>query len=161
MKLSGPLIVAVSMLLVWLVAPAPPGRAAAASSGVAPPAATGEFVWHDLVTDNPDAARTFYGSLFGWTFEAGEGVDPGYTIIKHGKLPIGGIVARSTPAGDAGPAQWLAYVMVSDVDGVADGFRQAGGRIFRGPLHARKDLRVAAVADPQGAALGLAGVHMS
>ena len=31
---------------------------------------------------------------------------------------------------------------------------QAGGRIFRGPLNARKDLRVAVVADAQGAPLG-------
>jgi uncharacterized protein len=163
MKLSGPAMFAAGMLLVWHAAAPAPQSFAAAASAAPPPAATGEFVWHDLVTDNPATAQTFYGSLFGWTFERGEGIDPGYTIIKHGKLPIGGIITRrSTDAADSGPSQWLAYVMVSDVDKVAGGFRQAGGRIFRGPLQARKDLRVAAVADPQGAPLGLAsrGPHM-
>jgi uncharacterized protein len=162
MKRPALIVVAVSALLAWQIAPASPGSIAAEPSAVAPPAAPGEFVWHDLVTDNPAAAKTFYGSLFGWTFEPGEGVDPGYTIIKHGKLPIGGIVARRAAERDGGPAQWLTYVMVNDVERVADGFRHAGGRTLRGPVNARKDLRVAAVADPQGAVLGLAsrGPHV-
>jgi uncharacterized protein len=117
-------------------------------------AAAGTFVWHDLVTDNPGASRAFYGALFNWTFEDGQGVDPGYTIIRHDGRPIGGIVTRARDADSV--AQWLAYVVVADVDRATEAFRQAGGRVFRGPLNARKDLRVAAVADAQGAPLGLA-----
>jgi predicted enzyme related to lactoylglutathione lyase len=122
---------------------------------VAPPRAAGEFVWHDLVTDDPAACRAFYAALLGWTFEEGRGVDPGYTIIKQDGLPIGGIVTlrrAETPV----VAQWLTYVVVPDVDRAVDAYRQAGGRVFRGPLDARRDLRVAVVADPQGAPLGLA-----
>ncbi len=29
----------------------------------------GQFVWHDLVTDDMDQAKRFYGGLFGWQFE--------------------------------------------------------------------------------------------
>jgi predicted enzyme related to lactoylglutathione lyase len=117
-------------------------------------ARVGEFVWHDLVTMDPASSRAFYGELFGWTFERGEGVDPDYTIVKRGQRPIGGIVQPREE--NAAAAQWLAYVVVADVDQAAKDFEQAGGRIYRGPLNARKDLRVAAVGDPQGAALGLA-----
>ena len=118
---------------------------------------SGEFVWHDLVTDNPAACRAFYGALFGWTFEAGDGIDPGYTIIKHDGVPIGGIVPPA-PERRIRPfiAQWLAYVVVPDVDACGGGFAQQGGHVIRGPLNVRKDLRVAVVADPQGAPLGLA-----
>jgi uncharacterized protein len=130
------------------------------SAGAAPDAAqskpAGEFVWHDLVTENPAASRTFYGALFGWTFEAGDGIDPGYTIIKQDGRPIGGIVIPKREPGTEAIAQWLAYVVVNDVDKTATAFREAGGRIFRGPLNARKDLRVAVVADAQGAPIGLA-----
>src|SRR5688572_8846515 len=70
-----------------------------------PPA--GEFVWHDLVTDNPSVARAFYGALFGWTFEDGEGVDPGYTIIRHEGRPVGGIVPLQREGDDTPVAQWL------------------------------------------------------
>jgi predicted enzyme related to lactoylglutathione lyase len=130
------------------------GLASMGAAPAVPNAAAGTFVWHDLVTDDPDASRAFYAGLFGWTFEAGDGVDPGYTIIRHEGRPIGGMVSRRREADAA--AQWLAYVVVADVDRAADAFRQAGGRIFRGPLNARKDLRVAAVADAQGAPIGLA-----
>jgi uncharacterized protein len=115
----------------------------------------GQFVWHDLVTDNPTASFTFYGALFGWTFEPAAGVDPGYTIIRQNGAPIGGVVTRRQTTEPA-DAQWLSYVTVPDVDQAVEAFRRAGGLVFRGPLSARKDLRVAAVADPQGAPLGLA-----
>jgi len=112
----------------------------------------GTFVWHDLVTSDAQKSRAFYSGMFGWTFEPGKGVDPGYTIIKHQGVPVGGIV---TPR-EAVDAQWLTYVVVADVDRAVDEFRQAGGRVFRGPLKAQNDLRVAAVADAQGAPIGLA-----
>jgi predicted enzyme related to lactoylglutathione lyase len=131
-------------------------RSAVEQASTRPIVHAGEFVWHDLVTANPAAARAFYGALFGWTFEAGQGVDPGYTIIKHETEPIGGIVLRKQQETDTAASQWLSYVVVRDVDKAARAFRDAGGRIFRGPLNARRDLRVAVVADNQGAALGLA-----
>jgi predicted enzyme related to lactoylglutathione lyase len=119
-------------------------------------AAIGEFVWHDLVTSNPAGARAFYGGLLGWTFEAGEGVDPGYTVIGYGGRRIGGIVQPQRRDDQAPVAQWLSYVVVGDVDRSAEAFATGGGRVFRGPLDARGDLRVAVVADAQGAPIGLA-----
>jgi uncharacterized protein len=150
-------VIAVSVVAAVLGSGAATSPALLATAQEAPPTkAAGEFVWHDLVTENPTAARTFYGALFGWTFEAGEGIDPGYTIIKQDGRPIGGIVIPKTEQGTEAIAQWLAYVVVNDVDKSAAAFREAGGRVFRGPLNARKDLRVAVVADAQGAPLGLA-----
>jgi predicted enzyme related to lactoylglutathione lyase len=113
----------------------------------------GEFVWHDLVTDDVAASRTFYGSLFGWTFHAGKGVVPDYVMIRQGGEPIGGIVSV---ARDKAPPQWLSYVMVTDVDKASAAFAESGGKIYREPLDVRKDLRVAVVGDAQGAPLGLA-----
>ena len=123
---------------------------------LAPTAQAGEFVWHDLLTDDAEASRKFYGALFGWTFEDGQGIDPGYTIIKDGGQPIGGLVTVKRPEPDAEIAQWLVYVMVPEVDAATKAFRDAGGRVYRGPLDARSDLRVAIVADGQGAPIGLA-----
>jgi predicted enzyme related to lactoylglutathione lyase len=125
------------------------------------PVAAGQFVWHDLVTHDPEACRAFYSALLGWTFEEAEGIDPGYTIIKEQGIPIGGIVPLTRTA-DPVVAQWLSYVVVHDVDEAVEVFRRTGGRVFREPVNARKDLRVAVVADPQGAPLGLAsrGQHL-
>ena len=132
------------------------GAARPGAAGAAPPVVTGAFVWHDLVTPDPAGSRAFYKALFNWTFEDGKGIDPGYTIIRHEGQPIGGIVQLRRTSPDAPTAQWLAYVTVSDVDRSAGAFRDAGGKIIRDPVNARKDLRVAVVSDPQGAPLGLA-----
>lgn len=145
--------VALIAALLASLAASPAQRSGTAARPVA--GAAGQFVWHDLVTDNPAAAVVFYGALFGWTFEPGEGVDPDYTIIKQDGLPIGGVV-RTRRTQDPSVAQWLSYVVVPDMDQAVEAFRQAGGLVFRGPLTARRDLRVAAVADPQGAPVGLA-----
>ena len=32
----------------------------------------GKFVWHNLITSDGEAARSFYGALFGWEFEVGK-----------------------------------------------------------------------------------------
>jgi len=132
------------------------GAARPGAAGAAPAVVTGAFVWHDLVTPDPAGSRAFYKAMFNWTFEDGKGIDPGYTIIRHEGQPIGGIVPLQRTGADAPTAQWLAYVTVSDVDRSAAAFRDAGGRVIRDPVNARKDLRVAVVSDPQGAPLGLA-----
>ena len=38
-------------------------------------------VHFEIRTEDPDAARDFYGSLFGWTFP--DGGIPGYTYVEH------------------------------------------------------------------------------
>ena len=146
-------IASAAVILVSMAAVAPGPRAQAQDSATGS-RVVGAFVWHDLVTVNPAKSRAFYGALFGWVFEPGQGIDPGYTIIKHEGRPIGGIVQPRER--NAAVAQWLAYVTVANVDQAAKTFEQAGGRIFRGPLNARKGLRVAVVADAQGAPIGLA-----
>ena len=152
MQLRG--IVALVVVVGGAAASQAPFAATFRAAAATPP--TGEFVWRDLVTPNPEPCRAFYRALLGWTFEDGHGVDPGYTIIKHEGRPIGGIVRRQPRQGEPPVAQWLTYVVVADVDRAAEAFRVAGGRVYRGPLDARKDLRVAVVADAQGAPLGLA-----
>jgi predicted enzyme related to lactoylglutathione lyase len=156
MKRTAPILAALYAVLATASTPATIDAWEDAQSAQARRAQPGDFVWHDLVTENPTAARAFYGALFGWTFETADGVDPGYTIIKRGQQPIAGMVPRKRAPDEEVGAQWLAYVVVADVDRAAAAFREAGGRVFRGPLNARKDLRVVAVADAQGAPLGLA-----
>jgi predicted enzyme related to lactoylglutathione lyase len=116
-------------------------------------AAPGEFVWHDLVTPDPAAAAAFYRSMFGWEFKKARGVDPEYMVGRHDGQPVGGVVPLRRPGAIA---QWIAYVVAADVDKAVEAFRHSGGRILREPLNARGDLRVAVVADAQGAPLGLA-----
>ena len=115
----------------------------------------GKFVWHDLMTDDLEAARRFYGGLFGWTFENVTGpVGGGYTLIISGKLFVGGMVQLDDPVGDD-YSRWLGYISVPDVDEAVALAESKGGSAVVGPLDLPNIGRAAAIQDPQGAVVGL------
>jgi len=114
----------------------------------------GKFIWHDLITHDVPAVKRFYGGLFGWTFE-GEPGNASYTVIRHNGRMIGGIAYSDRKVDGKPVSQWVALMSVEDVDRGAAQFRTRGGRVYVEPRDFFDRGRLAVVADPQGAALGL------
>lgn len=115
----------------------------------------GKVVWNDLITQDLDSARRFYGELFGWTFETAQGPDDAdYLVARSGNVYVAGLVSIPSPPG-AVLSRWLPYVSVEDVDAAAERARTAGGEVAAGPRNVNAG-RVAAIVDPEGAVLGLA-----
>jgi uncharacterized protein len=115
-----------------------------------------EVVWHHLSTLNLDKAKTDYGELFGWHFEAPR--DLGDLGIAHpfawrpGEAEVGSmsdIVGRP----DRHP-HWLPHLRVTTLAPALDSV-QAGGGLFLGPFTLPNGDRVAVCDDPQGAAFAL------
>ncbi len=114
----------------------------------------GKIVWHDLITDTPEASRTFYRELFGWEFKAlGGGVN--YEVIYHQGQPIGGLVDQTRLPLQTDISQWVVVLSVDDTDAAAAKFSAAGGTVFTPPTSLGSRGRLAVVADPQGAVLAL------
>jgi hypothetical protein len=129
-------------------ATAPPAGASAA-----PGHHPGKFVWHDLVTRDPVAARRFYGPLLGWEFQDTTRNGRPYAVARLGGEPVAGIVRHPEETDE--PALWLSYLSVPDVDQAVEAAVAAGGRTLYQPSDLADVARVAVVTDPQGAALGL------
>ena len=129
-----------------LGAPAP----AAAIDPVEP----GRFVWFDLMSKDVNAAKRFYGALFGWRFEDTKRGDRPYAVARLGSEPVAGIVDVS-PLPNAG-AQWISFMTVTDVDQTVEMVRSNGGRVLLEPREVPSIARAAVISDPQGAPLGLA-----
>lgn len=110
---------------------------------------TGEFVWFDLLVDEPAEAKTFYGKLFGWTFEPlGDG---DYDTIVHAGRPIGGVIEHA-PENDTEPDDiWLPSLSVADVDGAVKRAQSDGGAVVMEPRAVGARGRVAILEDPEGA----------
>jgi predicted enzyme related to lactoylglutathione lyase len=106
----------------------------------------GKFVWQDLVTQDIAEARSFYGALFGWTFQEGDR----YTQVLHDGEPIGGMLAAADPERTS---EWIGNLSVADVDRAAALMVDRGGVLERGPVDAPARGRLALVSDPDGALL--------
>jgi predicted enzyme related to lactoylglutathione lyase len=116
----------------------------------------GKVIWHDLITENAEASRRFYGELFGWTFEDADGPDGrDYLIARSGNVYVAGIVSLPRPDDGQRYSRWLPFISVDDVDDAVSRSVAAGGEVAATARNVNLG-RVAAVIDPQGAVIGLA-----
>lgn len=114
--------------------------------------AHGSFLWYELLTADPKAAKTFYDDVVGWNIDAEPapgGMD--YRMILAPDGLAGGVMALSAEmiAGGAKPV-WLGYLGVDDVDGSVASIVEAGGQVQMPAFDVPGVGRLAMVTDPQG-----------
>lgn len=120
---------------------------------------TGDFLWYDLLTTDPEGARAFYPKVTGWGLQPWEGGPEGappYMMWTAGETPIGGVGLLPDEAGERGGGpHWLAYVRVADVDAAVEAAEAEGGRLVGEPMDVPDVGRMATIADPHGAVIAL------
>lgn len=114
----------------------------------------GAISWSELTTSDVDAAKTFYGQLFGWSFEDAPMEEMTYTIVKANGEEVAGIMTIPSEAGQMPPA-WGIYVTVDDVDAAAEKAVALGGKIFVSPQDIPEVGRFCVIGDPQGAFISM------
>jgi len=117
----------------------------------------GIFGWVDLSTSDVEAAREFYTGMFGW-----DGTDvptpmgPVYTMFRIDGRLVAGMGPQPPGMAAAGvPSMWNSYIMVEDVDAVLDHVVAAGGTVTMPGMDVMTEGRMAMIADPSGAVVGL------
>jgi predicted enzyme related to lactoylglutathione lyase len=111
----------------------------------------GALSWNELNTRDRDAAKSFYGDVFGWSFEDREYEGGTYTIISVDGEGIGGVTDITDRVPAEVPAHWLVYFTVEDTDATSETAKQRGGEIPAGPFDIAEVGRIAVVKDPWGA----------
>ena len=114
----------------------------------------GAISWSELATSDVDAAKTFYGQLFGWSFEDAPMEDMTYTLVKANGEEVAGIMPMPPEAGGMPPA-WGIYVTVDDVDAAAEKAVALGGKILVPPQVIPEVGRFCVIGDPQGAFISM------
>lgn len=110
------------------------------------------FVWHELITSDPAAARAFYGRVVGWGADAAPEPNSFYTLLTQGGIPVAGLMAQPNPEV---PTAWRGFVGVADVDESSALATRLGGTVHVAPQDIPNVGRFAVIADPQGAAIFL------
>jgi uncharacterized protein len=110
--------------------------------------APGTFSWAELATADADAAKDFYGRLFGWEFD--DSPIPGgsvYSVAMRGGKRVAALFESAQ-----GPPHWNCYVTVASADDAAARAGDLGARAGA-PFDVLEAGRMSAITDPQGAAL--------
>ena len=110
----------------------------------------------ELMTPDQQAAKAFYGSLFGWKIEEVPLDDQGNVYLaaeKEGDSVAG--IAGQMPELAGHPAFWGVYLAVDDVDATAAKVAGAGGKVEAGPFDVMELGRMASIQDPTGARVNL------
>ena len=116
----------------------------------------GKVWWTELMTRDPARAKGFYADICGWSFDEMPMENGTYHVGKVGDQMVIGIFDISAMEGmEQMPPHWLSYLAVDDVDRAVEQTRDAGGQIHREPFDVAGVGRIAIIADPTGAAIGL------
>ncbi len=116
----------------------------------------GGFHWNELMTNDLEKARKFYGSVIGWqTKDMPMGPGVNYTLWVMGDRQNGGAMKMDGPQFKGVPPHWLAYVSVPDVDAAAGRAAKGGGKVVMAPFDVPNVGRIALIQDPSGATLGI------
>jgi len=116
----------------------------------------GAFVWHELMTSDPTAARAFYTNVVGWTVQASPVPGMDYSMFLAGQIPVGGLMKLPDDAKAEGARpMWVGYVGVDDVDAATEKAKKLGGMVYRPPNDIPNVGRFAIIGDPQRAMIAL------
>ncbi len=118
--------------------------------------APGSFCWSEVCTTDPEAARKFYGELFGWTAEEVPSDGGAYTMLRLDGQDVGGMYQLAKEQVEQGvPPHWMAYVLVEDLDATTAKISELGGKVVMGPMDVMDVGRMTLLQDPTGAVLSL------
>jgi predicted enzyme related to lactoylglutathione lyase len=109
--------------------------------------------WVDLFTSDPDAARTFYGELLGWTSESAGEEYGGYINFAKDGIPVAGGMKNDGQSGM--PDVWSVYLAVDDADATVAAASAHGGQVVVPAMDVMALGRMAVVVDAGQAAIGM------
>jgi uncharacterized protein len=115
--------------------------------------APGSFCWIELGTTDQNAAKSFYGSLFGWSpNDMPMGPNDFYTMFQvNGRDAAAGYTLRPDQRAHGVPAHWMIYVAVNSADDAGRRAAELGGTVLRDAFDVYDAGRMAVLQDPAGA----------
>jgi uncharacterized protein len=107
------------------------------------------------MTTDTEAAKTFYGEVFGWTMTDEPVEGKTYTVLKAGDREVGGMMSTSAAMVGNPPPHWGVYVTVEDVEVSAKRAEELGAQMMIPPTDIPDVGRFCLFRDPQGAVLSM------
>src|SRR6201993_2797316 len=111
--------------------------------------------WVDLQTTDQSAAKQFYASLLGWSFDDNPMPQGGVYSMATLNGEAVAAIAPMPPGAEGRPPMWNTYIAVDDVDAAVDKVGPAGGQVLMAPFDIGEAGPMAFVRDRTVPAVGL------
>ncbi|MCP4304925.1 MAG: VOC family protein [bacterium] len=122
--------------------------------------APGTPSWIDLATTDLDAAKSFYGGLFGWGTVDLPSPEGAYSMLTKDGAAVGAVYAMSPEMVANGiPPHWATYITVANIEETLAKVEGAQGSVVQPPHEVPGAGRTAAVQDPSAAVFALWEPH--
>lgn len=121
-------------------------------------------VHFEVIGEDPERLRRYYGDLFGWTFETPSPVAPevskpdSYGFLDLVTSQDGTGIRGGIGGGQGFDSHAIFYVGVPDVEAALQRAERLGGTRVMGPVASPSGLVVGHFTDPEGTLIGVAGV---
>lgn len=113
---------------------------------------TGTIIWSELMTNDAEKAKAFYGQSLGVAFQRFDAGGEPYWLATRGGEPLWGIMDMTRRPG--GPSGWFTYMEVDDVDARVAAAQAAGAELCMPVFDIPTVGRIAVLQDPTGALIG-------
>jgi hypothetical protein len=118
------------------------------------PAPSGTFLWDELITNDVESAKLFYGDLFGWkSHDISVNWIGSYTILGTDNADAVGVTNQSFSTVES--AIWIPYLATDNIDTTIAKAKVLGGRVCEEETYMPNGERKAVLLDPTGAMFGL------
>ncbi|HSD24042.1 MAG TPA: VOC family protein [Solirubrobacterales bacterium] len=122
----------------------------------------GTWTWNNLLTRDLDAAKDFYGEVFGWRAIHNEEAPPGVHMwqMDGQRWPEGlaGLMQITDDMPAEMPPHWQVYFIVENADQAIEKAESTGAKLGFGPIDVPVG-RLATLVDPQGAVVSIIESH--
>lgn len=109
------------------------------------------FAWHELMTNDTEAAKRFYGQVVGWGTQGWPDPNMNYTMWTNANGPVGGLMSLEAAQQAGAPPYWMGTISIDDLDATVAKATSLGGTVVA-PAHEIPNVgRYAVLADPTGA----------
>ena len=109
--------------------------------------------WIDVFSSDTAKTRGFYDQLFGWKSEEAGPEYGGYITFAKDDVGVAGGMANDGSQG--APDAWTVYLAVEDADATVAAVQANGGQVFVPAMDVADLGRMAVIADPGGASVGI------
>jgi hypothetical protein len=122
----------------------------------------GTWTWNNLMTRDVEAAKKFYGDVFGWSATHNDEAPPDILMwqVEGQRWPegLGGLMGIADDMPAEMPAHWQVYFIVENADEAIERATSSGAKLGFGPLDVPVG-RLATLVDPQGAVVSIMESH--